>query len=389
LSLIYGLSFGNTNFSVFPTLMAQAKMLGSVAQIFPFVIFTISLILLVCSIAVKLSLAPFHFWAPDVYNGASLPVTTFLATASKVAAFGIFCRIGWNIFSFNQATFMLWNSAFALLAILSMIVGNLTGARQIFRSNGSIKRLLAYSSIAQIGYVLTGAVLGTDWSLGQSLFYLIMYIVTNLALFIGIIKFESILVKRDIKSIHPDNIDALKGLFKIKPKLAIFLALCLANLGGILPFMLIAKFILIDASVHASLSGNALSSVLPFDLVTKLNLDKIPFAVNPWISLLMAATLILTSIVALFYYSTLIKKMFVDEPLPEILDKAKAREENYSFSAGNFVGNLVINFVCVALLIGSISFSIFPNFWASQVSTFSAQSLIVSSSNTLDVIVRK
>jgi NAD(P)H-quinone oxidoreductase subunit 2 len=369
LSLIYGITLGSTNLSSLPTLMFQNYQIFS--RLFPFIIFSLAMLLIAVSVGFKLSLAPFHFWAPDVYNGAALPATAFLATISKIAAFAVFCRLGWTLFGTNPITFNIWNTLFALLAILSMFVGNLVGARQVFRSEGSTKRLLAYSSVAQIGYVMTGAVLGPDWSLSQSLFYLMMYVIVNLGAFIGLIKLEEWFDRNNIKDVNPDSLDALKGLYKIKPKLAVFLAVCFANLASILPSMLIAKFILIDASIKGSLKA-----FLPAKLISDLQIDQTPFMVKEQVSLIMALTILLSSVIAIFYYFAVIKKMFVDEPHPELLQKAeqplKALSNGWS-----------TNLVCVLLLLGSIILSLFPSFWASNVSSNAAQALIVSSANDL------
>jgi NAD(P)H-quinone oxidoreductase subunit 2 len=372
LSLITGLALGNTNFAMLPTMMFQH--LNVYANIFPFVIFTLALLFIVVLVAFKLALAPFHFWAPDVYNGGALPATAFLATISKIAAFAIFCRVGWSLFGSNPVTFRVWNTIFAILAIASMFVGNLVGARQIFRAKGgSIKRLLAYSSVAQIGYVMTGAVLGPDWSLSQSLFYLLMYVVVNLSAFIGLMKFEDWFAQNDVQSIHSDSLEAVKGLYKVKPKLAVFLGICFANLASILPSMLIAKFILIDASIKGSLTA-----ILPEAVSKSFKFSQNLFMVLPQISLVMALTILLSSVIAIFYYFSLIKMMFVDEPNPELLQKAQSET---NATKNNLAW--VTTSVCVLLLVGSILLSFFPNYWASKVSTNAAQSLIVSSSNDL------
>lgn len=375
-SIIYGISIGSTNLSALPTLLFTNYQTFS--HIFPFIIFALSLVLITVAIGFKLSLAPFHLWAPDVYNGAALPSTAFLATISKLAAFGLFCRLGWTIFGTNPITFNIWSTLFAIFAILSMFIGNLVGARQIFRENGSIKRLLAYSSIAQIGYIMSAAVLGPDWSLSQSLFYLTMYILIVLATFIGFIKFEAWFKAHNITDLKADDLTALKGLYKFKPSLAVFLGICFANLASVLPSMLIAKLILIDATIKGSLSA-----FLPKSLITELKLDQTPFMIIPQLSFIMALMIIVSSIIALFYYFAIIKMMFVDEPHPEIASKNNLFTQK---SLASWFSTLV----CTILLLGSIVLTIFPHYWASQVTSNAAQSLIVSSSNDLNkVLVEK
>ena len=374
-SLIYGISLGSTNLSIVPTLLLNN--FQTFSHLFPFIIFSLALILITVAVGFKLSLAPFHFWAPDVYNGAALPSTAFLATISKISAFALFCRLGWSLFGANLITFNIWNTLFAFLAIASMIVGNLVGARQIFRDNGSIKRLLAYSSVAQIGYIMSAAVLGPDWSLSQSLFYLTMYILVTLATFIGFIKFENWFKSQNISDLQADDLTALKGLYKVKPRLAIFLSICFANLASVLPSMLIAKFVLVDSAIKASFA-----SFLPKALISQIKLDQTPFMILPQISFVMALTIVLSSVIAIFYYFAVIKIMFVEEPHPQLTNK-----DNYqtpkSFTA--FMPNLI----CGLLLFGTIVLTVFPHYWLSQVTNKAAQSLLISSTNDINKVLIK
>ncbi|MDX1919481.1 MAG: NADH-quinone oxidoreductase subunit N [Candidatus Caenarcaniphilales bacterium] len=374
LSLYYGITFGSTSFSAFPNML-----LGETAtmfmRVFPYIIFSMAMFLTIAAISFKLSLAPFHMWAPDVYNGSNLPTAAFLATISKLAAFAIFCHMGWTIFSSSADTFRVWSTLFALLAILSMIVGNFVGARQVFRAEGgSLKRLFAYSSVAQIGYVMTSVVLGPDWSTSQGLFYLTMYVVVNLGAFLALIKVEEWYTRNNIESVHPDSIDALKGLYKIKPKLAVFLGVCVANLAAVFPAMLLAKIVLLDASLHAGIS-----SLLPEKIAKTYGLTATNYMVAPIVSLVMAATILITSVVAIFYYTTLIKKMFVDEPLPEVQEKLNKTETTNPIGLSNFS----INFACSILLFASVILSVFPEFWINKVTGPAAQALFVSSSSNL------
>lgn len=374
LSIYYGISFGSTSFSAFPNMLLGENLMMFV-RIFPYIIFSMAMFLTIAAVAFKLSLAPFHMWAPDVYNGANLPTAAFLATISKLAAFAIFCRMGWTIFSSDSASFKVWSTLFALLAILSMIIGNFVGARQVFRAEGgSLKRLFAFSSVAQIGYVMTSVVLGPDWSTSQGLFYLSMYVIVNLGAFLALIKVEEWYTRNKIESINPDSIDALRGLYKIKPKLSIFLAICLANLAAVFPAMLLAKIVLLDASLHAGLT-----SLLPEKLAQAYGLTGGNYLVSPLVSMVMAASILITSIVSIFYYTTLIKKMFVDEPLPEVQDKINKTSEINPFSLSNFS----INFACSILLFSSIILSVFPEFWISKVTAPAAQALFESSSSNL------
>ncbi|MDJ0625053.1 MAG: NADH-quinone oxidoreductase subunit N [Candidatus Caenarcaniphilales bacterium] len=380
ISLFYGIALGNTTFSAFPNmLLGKNGVLFN--SVFPYIIFSLGMSLVVAAIAFKLSLAPFHLWSPDVYNGAALPSTAFLATVSKIAAFGIFCRLGWTLFASSADSFGIWCNIFALLAIASMFIGNFVGARQVFRSRGgSLKRLFAYSSVAQIGYIITGVVIGTDWTAGQSMFYLMMYVIVNLGAFLSLIKVENWFHKNDIKEINSDSLDAIKGLFKVKPKTTIFLTLCVGNLAAVFPSMLIAKLVLLDASIHASLK-----SIFPEGLVKAFNLGASNFAVTPQVSLTMAFMILFSSVIAIFYYVALIKKMFVDDPHSEVYEKAKLEKKGTTFS----LSSTAINFACLVLFFSSIALSVYPEFWIGKVANPAAQSLLSSGKNDLITVLNE
>ena len=153
----------------------------------------IGLILLLVGLAFKMSLFPFHAWTPDSYDGAPTPVTNLMATGIKIAAFGVFIRVFTSIYNFNVFNFynILW-----ILAILTMTFGNFAALLQT-----DLKRLIAYSSIAQAGYILIGVIAGGYYGISGTLFYLLAYVFMTAGAFAIIIMFENLnLTSVDIKS---------------------------------------------------------------------------------------------------------------------------------------------------------------------------------------------
>jgi NADH-quinone oxidoreductase subunit N len=231
-TLLYGLAFiygatGSTDFSGI-----SRALNGNVA--------TDSLLLTgialsVAGLAFKASVAPFHQWTPDVYEGAPTPVTAFMAVATKAAAFGVFLRL------FDVAlidTSADWAPALAALATITIIVGNVGALGQ-----SSLKRLMAWSSVAQAGYMLAGVVVATRLGVQATVFYLIVYLMMNLAAF-------AVIVIRERETGLGDDISAVQGLGAQKPLLALPMTLAMLGLAGIPATAgFIGKFYLIDAAV--------------------------------------------------------------------------------------------------------------------------------------------
>ena len=186
-------------------------------------------------LAFKASVAPFHQWTPDVYQGAPTPITTFMAVATKAAAFAIFLRL------FDQAlglTQLEWGPALAVLATVTIVIGNVGAIPQ-----RSLKRLLAWSSVAQAGYLLAGVVVGTTLGLQATVFYLAVYLLMNVAAF-------AVVVARERVSEHGDDLAALENLGQTQPWLAWPMTIAMLSLAGIPATAgFIGKFYLIDASV--------------------------------------------------------------------------------------------------------------------------------------------
>nr|YP_010309025.1 NdhB [Veratrum schindleri]YP_010309041.1 NdhB [Veratrum schindleri]QSV09104.1 NdhB [Veratrum schindleri]QSV09105.1 NdhB [Veratrum schindleri] len=181
---------------------------------------SIALISITVGIGFKLSLAPFHQWTPDVYEGSPTPVVAFLSVTSKVAASASATRIFDIPFYFSSNE---WHLLLEILAILSMILGNIIAITQT-----SMKRMLAYSSIGQIGYVIIGIIVGdSNDGYASMITYMLFYISTNLGTFACIVSFGL--------RTGTDNIRDYAGLYTKDPFLALSLALCLLSLGGLPP----------------------------------------------------------------------------------------------------------------------------------------------------------
>nr|UYL23739.1 NADH-plastoquinone oxidoreductase subunit 2 [Desmostachya bipinnata]UYL23754.1 NADH-plastoquinone oxidoreductase subunit 2 [Desmostachya bipinnata] len=181
---------------------------------------SIALIFITVGLGFKLSPAPFHQWTPDVYEGSPTPVVAFLSVTSKVAASASATRILDIPFYFSSNE---WHLLLEILAILSMIVGNLLAITQT-----SMKRMLAYSSIGQIGYVIIGIIVGdSNDGYASMITYMLFYISMNLGTFACIVLFGL--------RTGTDNIRDYAGLYTKDPFLAVSLALCLLSLGGLPP----------------------------------------------------------------------------------------------------------------------------------------------------------
>nr|YP_009776951.1 NADH dehydrogenase subunit 2 [Boerhavia diffusa]YP_009776967.1 NADH dehydrogenase subunit 2 [Boerhavia diffusa]QJA27604.1 NADH dehydrogenase subunit 2 [Boerhavia diffusa]QJA27620.1 NADH dehydrogenase subunit 2 [Boerhavia diffusa] len=181
---------------------------------------SIALIFITVGIGFKLSPAPFHQWTPDVYEGSPTPVVAFLSVTSKVAASASATRIFDIPFYFSSNE---WHLLLEILAILSMIVGNLLAITQT-----SMKRMLAYSSIGQIGYIIIGIIVGdANDGYASMITYMLFYISMNLGTFACIVSFGL--------RTGTDNIRDYAGLYTKDPFLALSLALCLLSLGGLPP----------------------------------------------------------------------------------------------------------------------------------------------------------
>lgn len=193
------------------------------------------LALLLVGFAFKAAAVPFHMWAPDVYDGAPTPVTGFMATGVKTAAFVALVRVLTDAFpAFTEV----WQPIVAVLAVLSMVVGNIVALAQ-----SSLKRMLAYSSIAHAGYLLVGVWTGTDLGRAAVLLYLMAYSITSLAAF-GIITAVERVGSRTVM------LEDVEGFFRVRPWGALSMGVCLLSLLGFPgTFGFIGKWYLMVASI--------------------------------------------------------------------------------------------------------------------------------------------
>lgn len=202
-----------------------------------------TVIMILVGFGFKISIAPLHLWAPDVYDGSPTPVAGFLSTASKAAGFAVLMRVFMVVFPGLVGT---WSIILAVLAVMSMIVGNFLALTQ-----KNIKRLLAFSSIAQAGYILIGVAAANSLGMQGTIYYLIAYLVTNLAAF-GIVT----IVGRFVGS---DEIASYAGLSRRSPRLALAMLVAILSLGGIPPFAgFFGKLLVFTAAIQADMVWLAL-----------------------------------------------------------------------------------------------------------------------------------
>ena len=224
----------------------------------------LSLIFFIAGFGFKLALVPFHMWVPDVYEGAPTPITAFLSVASKAAGLAAFVRVFFQSFLVFQVD---WALLIAVLAALAMIIGNVIALVQT-----NIKRMLAYSSIAQIGYILLGVVAATSRGVASVSFYLFVYLFANMGAFIAAITFSN--------TTGSDEIKDYAGLSQRSPALAAMMAVFMLSLVGIPPLAgFTGKYYLFSAAIE-----------------------------QKYFWLVVIA--ILTSVISLYYYVGVIRQMY-------------------------------------------------------------------------------
>jgi NADH-quinone oxidoreductase subunit N len=208
----------------------------------------IALGLLLVGFAFKISAVPFHMWTPDAYEGAPAIVTGFMSTGVKAAAFAAFARVFLSTFEpFKEQ----WAPVVAVIAIATMVLGTVVGVAQ-----SSLKRMLAYSSIAHGGYLLIGLVAANQVGKAAILFYLLVYSVTNLAAF-------GVIAMLGAKDRPNDSLRDYAGLWQSHPALAALMTVCLLSLGGLPPTAgFIAKWYIFNAAVSAGYYTLAIIGVL-------------------------------------------------------------------------------------------------------------------------------
>ena len=228
LALIYGAT-GETSFS------GITRELGDQAGLVDDPLTLTGIGLVVAGFCFKASAAPFHQWTPDVYEGAPTPITAFMAVATKAAALGVFLRL-FDVALIDAATH--WAPIVSVVAAASIVVGNAGALTQT-----SLKRLMAWSSVAQAGYMLAGIVVASEVGARAVLFYLAVYLTMNLAAF-------AVIVARERETPFGDDIRGLAGLGASRPELAWPMTLAILSLAGIPATAgFIGKFTLISAAV--------------------------------------------------------------------------------------------------------------------------------------------
>ncbi len=233
-TLLYGMAFiyggsGSTDFAGIAKGIADGGLVHD-----PLVL--VGIAMAGVGLAFKTSLAPFHQWTPDVYQGAPTPITSFMAVATKAAAFAVFVRF-FDVALAGQAGD--WQPALAVLAAVSIVVGNVGALAQT-----SLKRMLGYSGIAQAGYILGGLVVADEAGVNALVFYLVAYAFMNLAAF-------AVIVARERETPYGDDLRAVQGLGRERPQLAWPLTISMLGLAG-LPATagFIGKLYLIEALVE-------------------------------------------------------------------------------------------------------------------------------------------
>jgi len=263
MALVYGLT-GTTYLDEIAAAISSQGIVGSPALL-------MGIVLLVAGFGFKIATVPFQMWVPDVYEGAPTPVTAYLSVASKAAGFAVILRVFYE--ALGPAS-LDWGMIFAVLAAITMTIGNIVALAQ-----KNIKRMLAYSSIAQAGYIMIGLAAFTAEASSAIMFFLACYALTNLGAFIAIIAISN--------KINSDEIADYSGMVRRAPLFALALALCLISLTGIPPtagFM--AKIYIFSAGVNADLLWLVIIAVI-------------------------------NSVISACYYLRVVRVMFLGEPLSE------------------------------------------------------------------------
>lgn len=259
LSLLYGLTGTTVIDEISYRLVFGPK--TALAAIFAIVMF-------LAGFGFKLAAAPFHMWAPDVYEGAPTPITAYLSVASKAAGLVAFVRIFFNSLFIAKAE---WLVMIEVVAILAMVIGNVVALLQ-----KNIKRMLAYSSIAQVGYILVAIAAGIDLSIGSMMIFLLAYLFANIGAFAVVIGITDVT--------GSDNIEDFRGLWHRSPSVAIFMTIYMLSLVGIpLTGGFIGKYFLFGAAVKEGLYGLVIVAIL-------------------------------TSVISLFYYMNVVRVMIFLPP---------------------------------------------------------------------------
>lgn len=237
-SLVYGFA-GTTSFEGIIGTVVQGGL--SIGLLF-------GMVFLLVGLAFKVSAVPFHMWTPDVYEGSPTPVTAFFATAPKVAAMALIARLMFEAFGNVPGD---WGQIIAALAVMSMFLGSVAGIGQ-----RNIKRLMAYSSIAHMGFALVGLAAGTALGVQAMLLYMAIYAVMNVGTFAFILSLE-----RDGRPVT--DLASLNGFWRVSPLKSLAVLLLMFSLAGVPPFLgFFAKYGVLTAAVDAGMAWLAILGVI-------------------------------------------------------------------------------------------------------------------------------
>jgi NADH-quinone oxidoreductase subunit N len=267
--LLYGMSmiYGATETL---EITALAEIIADGSAITPVLVF--GLVFIVAGLGFELGVVPFHMWVPDVYHGAPSSVTLFVSSAPKIAGFALIVRLLGQALG-DDALVIEWQQMLILMAILSLVVGNITAIVQT-----NLKRMLAYSTISHMGFVLLGVLVGTDVGLGSAMFYVVVYVLMNVGAF-GMI----LLLSRS--GFEAENLEDFKGLNQRSPWYAFVMLLLMFSMVGIPP----------TVGFYAKLA--VLQALLSADLVA------------------VAVIAIIFSVIGAFYYLRLVRLMYFEPPV--------------------------------------------------------------------------
>jgi NADH-quinone oxidoreductase subunit N len=246
----------------------------------PGVLLSFGLVFMIVGIAFKLGAVPFHMWVPDVYQGAPTAVTLYIGSAPKIAAFAMLMRL---LVDGLMGLHAQWEGILIILAVLSMGIGNLLAIAQ-----GNIKRMLAYSTISHVGFLILGALTGTQSGFASSMFYTLAYVLMSLGAF-GVV----MLLSR--KGFEAENLDDYKGLNSRSPWYAFMMLIIMFSMAGVPPFLgFWAKLVVLQEVIAADMTWLAIVGVV-------------------------------FSVIGAFYYLRIIKLMYFDQaedtaPLTSSLD---------------------------------------------------------------------
>jgi NADH-quinone oxidoreductase subunit N len=269
--MIYGITGGLdiaqiSNFASSSTLESQETL-----------ILNFGLVFLVIGVAFKLGAVPFHMWVPDVYQGSPTSVTMFLSTVPKIAAVALLVRLLIDgLGNFQQY----WADLFMILAVLSIAVGSLVALTQV-----NIKRMLAYSTISHVGFVLLGFMTGVLEGYGSAVFYVLAYILMSLAAFGSIIALNR-------NGFEADQVSDFKGLSKHSPWFALIMLVVMLSMAGVPPFIgFYSKLFILQQVISEGY-------------------------------VILAVVAVIFAVISAYYYLQVIKTMYFDESDKEIIVSA-------------------------------------------------------------------